>query len=267
MSTIYIAVDGEMTAASIPMGGRLFQLGLVMVNKVSSTKIEAGDSLLLNFCPEDFYWSEEAEAVHGYSEEEVLGFEPAADADKKLVEWLKAHGVSERDKAVIIGFNIGSFDLPHIEVVLPESRKLLSHRTIDLNALCFTLEGIEYNGNDTEWTGWKRFAKKYAERTIGLSHNSLNAEQAHNALYDAYLHFYAWQFLKSVSTGEALAIPNIPSRDSDVRRALKELSRAYTAEEISNRTGVPETFVKGWLNGGRATRRDYIDSIIRLVRQ
>jgi hypothetical protein len=267
MATIYIAVDGEMTAASIPMGGRLFQLGLVMVNKISGTKVEAGDSLLLNFCPDDFYWSDEAEAVHGYSEEEVLSYEPAETADKKLVEWLRAHGVSERDRAVIIGFNIGAFDLPHIEAVLPESRKLLSHRSIDLNALCFTLEGFDYRGNETEWTGWKRYAKKYAERTIGLSQNSLNTEQAHNALYDAYLHFYAWQFLKSAATGEPLAIPNIPSRDSDVRRALKELSKSYKPEEISRHTGVPEVFVKGWLNGGRATRRDYIDSIIRLVRQ
>lgn len=267
MSTIYLAADGEMTASSIPMGGRIFQLGVVKVNRVDARKVEAGESLLLNFCPEEFYWSEEAEAVHGYSEEEVLSFPPADEADKKFSEWLKAQGVDELNKAVIIGFNIGAFDLPHIEAVLPESRKLLSHRTIDLNALCFTLEGFEYCGNETAWTGWKRFAKKYAERTIHLAHNNLNTEQAHNALYDAYLHFYAWQFLKAISMGEELAIPNIPSRDSDVRRALRELSNAYTAQEIAAKTGVPEVFVKGWLNGGRATRRDYIDSIIRLVKQ
>jgi len=256
-----------MTAASIAMGGRIFQIGLVLLEQTEEG-ISIKDSFTATFNPgEDYYWEEEAEAVHGFLESEVMDAPPAADADLKISEWLKLHGVDiRRNPGIAIGFNIGAFDLPHIEVVLPETFKLFSRRSVDLNSICFTLDNFEYNGVKTSWSGWKRLAKKYAERSILLGQNDIYLSEAHDALYDAYLHYYAWMFLQGAVRGNPLQVPGIPSRDSDVRRALKELANRYTQAQISELTGVPISFVKGWINGGRATRKDYIEAILKLVK-
>jgi hypothetical protein len=99
-----------------------------------------------------------------------------------------------------------------------------------------------------------------------LGQNDIYLSEAHDALYDAYLHYYAWMFLQGAVRGNPLQVPGIPSRDSDVRRALKELANRYTQAQISELTGVPISFVKGWINGGRATRKDYIEAILKLVK-
>lgn len=267
MSTQFIALDGEMTAASIAMGGRIFQIGLVLVEKTSEG-LAIKDSFTAIFNPgEDYYWEEEAEAVHGYRESEILDAPPAEETDRQIAEWLKSHGVSKRENpGVAIGFNVGAFDLPHIEVVLPETFNLFSRRSVDLNSICFTLEDSSYNGQPGNWAMWKRLSKKYAERSILLGQNEVYLSEAHNALYDAYLHYYAWIFLKSAIQGNPLQVPGIPSRESDVRRALKELSNRYTNVEISELTGVPTYFIKAWRDGGRATRKEYIEPILKLVK-
>lgn len=267
MSIKFVALDGEMTAASIAMGGRIFQIGIVLLEKTDQG-IGISDSYTATFNPgEEYYWDPEAEAVHGCLESEILEAQPAADVDSKLAEWLRVRGVDGWDNpGIAVGFNVGAFDLPHIEVMLPETFKLFSRRSVDLNAICFTLDDAEYNGQKTSWAVWKRMAKKYAERSILLGQNNVYLSEAHDALYDSYLHYYAWSFLQAATHGSPLQIPGIPSRESDVRRALKELTNRYTQPQISELTGVPIYYVKSWLNGGRATRKDYIESILKLVK-
>jgi DNA polymerase III epsilon subunit-like protein len=270
MAIKLIALDGEMTASSLAMGGRIFQIGLVSIIKDGNNTPNIQESFTLTFNPgeDEYYWEEEAEAIHGVREEEMLQAISAEEADEAIHNWLVSQGVDARvNPAVAIGFNVGSFDLPHIAEVLPRTYKLFSGRSIDINALCFTLDGVEYKGTSSEWSGWKRMAKKYAERSISLANNSMYTPEAHNALYDAYMHFYAWQFIQAAVKGEPLSIPGIPTRESDVKRALKELANHYNIEDIAKITGVPEAYIKGWSKGGRATRREYMDAIIRLVKQ
>lgn len=270
MAIKFIALDGEMTASSLAMGGRIFQIGLVSIIKDAANNPNIQESFTLTFNPgeDEYYWEEEAETIHGVREEEMLDAIPAREADELIYNWLVSQGVDAKTSpAVAIGFNVGSFDLPHIAEVLPKTYSLFSGRSVDINALCFTLDGVDYNGSNSEWSGWKKMAKKYAERSIFLANNSMYAPEAHNALYDAYLHFYAWQFIQAAIKGSPLGIPGIPVRESDVKRALKELATRYKQEEIANLAGVPEIYIRGWLKGGRATRRDYMDAIIRLVKQ
>jgi hypothetical protein len=271
MSTKFFALDGEMTASSIAMGGRIFQIGLVGILKDSDNNMNTQESFSLTFSPgeDEYYWEPEAEAVHGVREEEMLsaliGIE---EADEIIYNWLLSQGVdTEKNPAVAVGFNIGSFDLPHIAEALPRTYSLFSKNSVDLNSLCFTLDGLEYNGDAADHTQWKRMAKKYAERSISLINDTVYAAEAHNALYDAYLHFYAWKFMHAAIKGVPLTIPGIPNRETDVKRALKELVNRYRLEDISKITGVPELYINGWLKGGRATRREYIEAIIRLVKQ
>ena len=268
MSVQFIALDGEMTAASVAMGGRIFQIGLVSITKDGNNNLLIKESFTATFNPgEDYIWEDEAEAVHGYTEEEVLEAQPAEEADEAIYNWLISQGLDPKtNPGVAVGFNVGSFDLPHVEVVLPKTFSLFSRRSVDLNALLFTLDGVDYNGQPSTWNSWKRMAKKYAERSISLGHNDMYTSSAHNALYDAYIHFYAWQFIQSAIKGTPLTVPGIPTKESDVKRALKELANRYNHEEISNLTGVPQFVIKAWSDGGRAVRKEYIDSIIKLVR-
>lgn len=242
-----------MSAADLEKGGRLIQIGVA----ADISPLPTLFSSLIN--PGDHSWDERAAAVHGYTQQEILNAPTAETVDNELYEWMLANGATENRRAVIpVGFNVGAFDLPHIKQVLPRTMSLLSRRTVDLNALCFTLEGKPHNGSTPTWGGWKRLASAYAERTI--QELSFAPDAAHDAGYDALLHLYAWKYLKSVIHNEALTISQTPI-DKTVKKLVGTLLSKYGVQEASIRTGYTPEQLKGWANGGRTTDPNIITTI------
>ena len=81
------------------------------------------------------------------------------------------------------GWNVGAFDLPFVRDTLPGLASLLSRRSVDLNAVCFTLGGtLPYFGSRPKWNTWKRLSKEAAQAE--LTAISV-APKWHDAGYDA----------------------------------------------------------------------------------
>lgn len=248
---LFFGIDGEMSAADISYGGRLIQIGMAAHTDAEGNELDNPASFGSLINPGEFSWDERAAAVHGFTRDEIENAPPASQVDYLCADWLGSHGVERPRSAVAVGFNVGSFDLPHIAEVLPKTALLLARRTVDLNAICFTLEGMKHEGGFPSWSGWKRMASTYAERVI--SEKSLSAAMAHDAEYDALLHLFAWRFLRAAAHGKALDMPQEPVRGlgKETQVLTGELLSMVGMDEAVRRTGFTRHQLRGWANGGR----------------
>ena len=236
-----------MSAADRDNGGRLIQIGVALL---TTSPYPETFSSLIN--PGEFTWDARAAAVHGYTEEEILNAPTAQEVDNQLYSWMINHGATPKHKvAIAVGFNVGAFDLPHVALVLPKTMTLLSRRTADLNAICFALEGKEHNGSTPTWSGWKRIASIYAERTIATLPQEPGSA-AHDAGYDALLHLYAFHYLKAAINNTTLTIPQTLI-NKNVKKLTGTLLAKYGLTEACERTGYTPEQLKGWSQGGRIT--------------
>lgn len=253
MPLLLFGLDGEMSAANFEDGGRLIQIGLAAHATPDGSIHDTPPTFSSLINPGTHHWDPRAAAVHGYSPEEVAAAPPAAHVDEQTVAWLQSHGVARDRSAVPVGFNVGAFDLPHVAAVLPRTARLLARRTVDLNAICFTLAGMPYQGTPATWSGWKRMASTYAERTIAAT--TSRSETAHDAGYDALLHLHAWRFLRAATHGAPLPIPQDPVTGyaRDVKTAANRLLQTVGLPDACAITGYSPPQLKGWAAGGRTT--------------
>lgn len=189
MPLIFCGLDGEMTSSEISEGGALIQIGLSLAPDTTFTAT-------IGHRPGSYTADPKAMAVHGITEAAIAAAPSAAVVDAQARRWLLAHGASTAKKLVIpVGFNVGAFDMPFVKATLPGTYRLLSRRTVDLNAVCFAMDGMPYEGSTPRWTGWKRLAKRAAAQTLA----DVGVDAAwHDAGYDAAAALVAFEWLKRI---------------------------------------------------------------------
>lgn len=192
MAITFIGLDGEMTSSELSKGGALIQLGLSAF--VSDELKSKSFNINPHWEGDEVLWDEEAAAVHKIPREAVHSFDPPNLVDLELSIWMQevlGAKVGKRRDNVPVGFNVGAFDMPFVQKLLPKTFELLSRRTVDLNALCFALDGSVLNGMPVKFETWKKRSKEYAIEKIGY-------ENQHDAGWDAMMHLYAFEYLKEV---------------------------------------------------------------------
>jgi DNA polymerase III epsilon subunit-like protein len=185
----YIGLDGEMSSADIHTGGKLIQIGMAKVQDGKMTSIAS----MLNPCSME--WSEEAEAVHEFTQDyvEKFGLDPSL-VDQDLADWV-GKGLERRD-TIAVGFNVGSFDMPFVKQQLPILFSKFSRRTVDLNALIFAL-----SDSDKQFQKIKANAKSYAEQQMDNMFNGFKNRQ-HDAEYDSVMALYCFEYIRSLMKKE-----------------------------------------------------------------
>lgn len=179
MSFLYVGLDGEMSSSELDKGGRLLQIGLAL---------ESGASYVAMINPGEMLWDEKAVAVPGFSRSDLPSYVNSEEVDKNAYDFLVAQGADpkRRTKTVPVGWNVGAFDMPFVRETLPLTYSLFSRRTVDLNALCFALNGK----NNLNFESWKKRSKEYAIEKIGY-------EDAHDAAWDAKMSLYCFEYLSN----------------------------------------------------------------------
>jgi hypothetical protein len=145
--------------------------------------------VLLN--PGAMAWSEQAESVHEFSREHIdqKGEDPAM-VDQMLADW--ANPSSHRRDFVMVGFNVGSFDRPFVNQLLPILSSKFSRRSVDLNSLIFMMADT-----NSQFESIKNKAKNYAfEKMEGMFDGFKNRQ--HDAEYDAVMSLYCFEYLRSI---------------------------------------------------------------------
>lgn len=180
----YIGLDGEMSGTEIEFGARLIQIGFAFEDG-------AHYNAFLN--PGKMSWSYEAQEVHGITQDRVNDFMSATEIDQRAYEFLTGRGLDpkRRAQAIPVGWNVGSFDMPFVKKSMPKTYGLFSRRVVDLNSLCFALDGRKDNGMPVKFETWKRRSKDYAINRIGY-------EDAHDAGWDARMSLYCFYYLRDV---------------------------------------------------------------------
>jgi len=184
---MYIGLDGEMSGNDITKGSALIQIG---------TAIKKGDeveSIYYTFNPldPDMLWDDQAELVHKISKQEIENSpQDKYSVDSLLSEWLIINGINltNRMENIVVGWNVAGFDLPFIKKYLPNTFSFLSYRTLDLNALCFALDGKD----DKSAKLWKKESKDYAEQKCP----PVPGYSQHNAGWDAVMALNCLDYLK-----------------------------------------------------------------------
>lgn len=181
----YIGLDGEMSGTELASGHKLIQIGLAKLvdGKMVST------SSLLN--PGDMAWSEEAQAVHQFTQETIVkdGLLPES-VDAELADWVSIK--PDKQRTIAVGFNVGSFDMPFVSETLPILRSRLSRRSVDLNSILFAL-----SNTDGQFQKIKSKAKAYAEEKMSGMFEGFKDRQ-HDAEYDAVMALYCFEYLRSL---------------------------------------------------------------------
>lgn len=141
----------------------------------------------------EYEWNETSESIHGFTREEVDAAEPAWKVDIRIAANL-LDLTGGRMFTVPLGWNVAGFDRQFITRHFPNLNRLLSYRSIDLNAVIFSQVNSEKEYNEL-----KQSTKEYAaKRMKAYASERLEAyvEKWHNAVYDAEASWYAYEFLR-----------------------------------------------------------------------
>ena len=191
--SLLIGLDGEMSDSELDKGAVLIQIGIC--DQYGNTF----ESLIGH--PEGWYKTEQASKVHCIPDEDILAAERAPEVDIRLRWWLESRlgdALLRGDHTglrpfIPLGWNVGGFDMPFVRKFLPKSCEIISRRSLDLNALCYSYEQAEvtYHGERTSFNQWKQLAHDYAESRLGDTN-------WHDALFDAQAGLEGYHFLTGV---------------------------------------------------------------------
>lgn len=189
---VVIGLDGEMSAADLDRGGALIQAGLAYVDAVGTTHVRSD---LISW--DHMTWDERAAQVHNLDRTDVDAAPRADVVDAQLATWLEGAGATPgRRQVLTVGFNVVAFDHPFFRASLPTTMGMVSRRGIDLNGLCFLLDGWDPGkGGARDWKGWKR-----AIKTNGIARLEAAgiAGREHDAGFDAALALHGFLWLREL---------------------------------------------------------------------
>ena len=178
-NTIFIGCDTETTSSEMPPSGQLIQIGVTMTN---------GDTFVSDVDPGWFKFNEKARKVNGFTDERVRAAPPSTEVDARLYEWLASRGATA-DSIVPVGLNVAGFDMPFLRYYLPKTFTLFSYRSVDLNAIIFTMDVITGQGFKVIKDRAKRFAAN---------------QNPHDAGSDAQAALKMWAYLRRNIAGDTI---------------------------------------------------------------
>ena len=136
-------------------------------------------------------WSDEAFGVHGITKEDL-----ETAADRYVVQSQATKFIGENTDAwignrIVVGWNVASFDMPFVREFLPAVSNSLSYRSVDLNAVSFTVA----DALGLSWGNLKRRSKEYAQLRL---ERDWDEPKWHDAGFDAQAALYSKDYLEQV---------------------------------------------------------------------
>lgn len=186
---VVVGLDGEMSGVR-PWQHKLIQIGACLA---------PGECFASDIGWDEFEYEPEALAAIGVTTDRVRAGPPATEVDDALHAWLVERGVGPRG-LVAVGWRVSTFDIPFVLRTLPRVTGLLSHHTVELNAVCYTLAGtVSYQGGPRDAATWKALANRAAQAYLGALTGAPPAW--HDAGFDASAAMAAWLWLRTVVAG------------------------------------------------------------------
>ena len=179
MSIKYIGLDFE-TSGTDPWGDSVpIQIGIAT---------EDDKTFVANIGRWDwntYTWSYTSQSIHGITRETLAAARPVWEVDILAAAWMLETVSGSRMFTIPVGWNVAGFDRQYITRWMPNLNRILSYRTVDLNAVVFAQAT-----NEQHYKSLKDKSKAYAAEQI-------EGETAwHDALYDARAALHSFNYLR-----------------------------------------------------------------------
>jgi len=130
-------------------------------------------------------WTEQAFDVHGITKDRLKDAPRPKTVDDLAVAWLDKMAPRHPAGRIMVGWNVGQFDVPFLRNHFPKTAQAMSYRSVDLNAVVFYMEQAGFG----KYKMLKEASKEYARDQIG------GEEQWHDAGYDALAALHSFDYL------------------------------------------------------------------------
>lgn len=134
----------------------------------------------------------EAIAINNFGFQSQTGRVPLETVDTKAFDFVRKN-FTKNVKPMVIGLNVGEFDLLFINRHMPKLASLLERRSVNLNSLIYLLADIK----SLDFLKLKESLSD--EATILVNQLKLGVKK-HNALYDAFFHLSLYFLIKDSLT-------------------------------------------------------------------
>lgn len=181
MTRLFLDIE---TSGLDPAKHSILSIGIV----ITSDGFESLESFYEEIKYDELTISPDAISINNIEFKSQEGRISLADADMKAYEFVRRY-YSKNDKAMVIGLNVGEFDLQFINKYMPQLSVLLNRRAVNLNSLIYLLADI----NSIEFTKLKEDLSEKAAIVVDQLGLELNK---HNALYDALFHLSLYSTIK-----------------------------------------------------------------------
>lgn len=190
---VLLGLDIETCASEFQSDNKLIQIGVSLLDARDPQGARLTFLSDVGWPDGSFVMNLEASAVHGISRDRVLSADRAELVDACLFQWLLDNGVNAK-RGIMIGHGVSYFDAPFIRRDLPRTATLMSYRSVELNAVIFTIA----HALNMDAAKLKSAAKEFALQDLSKTHPSLHA---HNALYDAIEACLVFDYLTALIRG------------------------------------------------------------------
>lgn len=141
-------------------------------------------------------WSKEAAGVHNIPMKRLRYAMPPGIVATHAVEWIDDLELPDPPNLHIVGWNVAGFDLTFVRKYMRRLDARVSYRTVDLNAITFSLVGTELEGRGTlGYNAVKGIAKDYAAEKC---EEYVGEANWHDAGYDALAAVYSLEKLREL---------------------------------------------------------------------
>lgn len=184
--SVFIGVDGEMTGSDGTTLRPEEKYQLIQIG-VATKK---GEHFVSDIGYDKYEFLQASLDVTGFTDERIRGGPPSEAVDGWLVKWLDERGLIRG--LIPVGFGVSYWDMPFVRKYLPAFTTLLSHRSVELGAVCATLSLV----HNIPAKKISRKSKEYAR--VKLIEEGVPSNW-HDAGYDARAALYSWEYLRHLT--------------------------------------------------------------------
>lgn len=134
-------------------------------------------------------WDEDAAAIHGITQDELIAAPYSFQIASSAASFVREQSKVDKTNRIMVGWNVASFDLDFLRHHMVRLADVFAYRTVDLNALCFT---ISHQSEKHTFDTLKTQAMEAAVEAIGY-------EDRHDALWDAQAALVSFQYLSDIT--------------------------------------------------------------------
>lgn len=185
MSKLFLDLE---TSGVDPSKHSILSIGMV----ISNDGLENYKTFYEEIRYDELVIAPEAIAINNFGFQEQIGRVPLDTVDTNAYDFVRKK-FTKGVKPMVIGLNVGEFDLMFINKHMPKLASILERRSVNLNSLIYLLADIKS-------LDFIKLKESLSDEAVKLVDKLELGLKKHNALYDAFFHLSLYFLIKDSLT-------------------------------------------------------------------